>query len=329
MNDDRFLDDARRDPRPEFARGLRERLRSHEMPATGRAWAGIGLRPVLVGMVAVVAAVAAFTLPSVRASAQAFLDLFRVRNFAAVSFDPERLKQLESGKLDVKELLGGQIESLKEPGAPRGVASAGEAGAMAGFVARQPTYLPSGFVADSAFVQGDAAARITIHGDKVRAVLDALDIRDLQLPPGLDGKTATVRVSPAVFLRYRNGENRLALVQSRSPEVDLPAGIDLPTLGEIGLRILGLAPAEARRIAQTTDWHTTVLVPVPTDASSFSQVDVNGNRGLLVETTRRPNTKDGRRQAGSVLLWSDGDMVFALTGRLNRVDLVQMASSVR
>jgi len=114
--------------------------------------------------------------------------------------------------------------------------------------------------------------------------------------------------------------------------VDLPAGIDLPTLGEIGLRILGLGPAEAKRIAQTTDWHTTVLVPVPADASSFQQVDVNGNRGLLIETKARPDAPGAQgheRRDGSLLLWSDGDRVFALSGRINRVDLVQMASSVR
>ena len=206
--------------------------------------------------------------------------------------------------------------------------TAGEASAAASFVARQPSFVPGGFAPDSAFVHGDGAARITIRGDKVRTVLDALDIHDLQLPPGLDGKTATVRVNPAVFLRYRQGESRLALAQSRSPEVDLPAGIDVPTLGEIGLRILGLGPAEARRIAQTTDWHTTVLVPVPTDASSFQQVDVNGNRGLLIETQPRSDSNRGDRP-GRLLLWSDGDRVFGLTGPVSRVDLVQMASSVR
>jgi hypothetical protein len=225
-------------------------------------------------------------------------------------------------------MLGGQVETLKEPGRPRAVATASEAGSIAGFVVRQPSYLPSGYAADSAFVQGDGAVRITVHGDKVRDVLDALDIHDLQLPPGVDGKTATVRVNPAVFLRYRRGDAKLALAQSKSPEVELPAGIDLPTLGEIGLRIVGVAPPEAHRIAQTTDWHTTVLVPVPADASSFQQVDVNGNHGLLIETSGRAAGK-GERREGSVLLWSDGERVFALTGRVNRVDLVQVASSVR
>lgn len=329
MNDDRFLEQARRDPSPEFAGRLRERLRAGDAESGGRAWFAPVLRPALAGAFAVIVAVLVFTVPSVRASAQAFLDLFRVRSFAAVSFDPERLKRLENSQLDIKELLGGQVEELEDPGPARGVSSAGEAGAIAGFIPRQPSYLPSGYAPDSAFVQGDGAARITIQGDRIRTVLEALEIRDLQLPPGIDGKTATVRVHPAVFLRYRRGENTIGLAQSRSPEVDLPAGIDLATLGEIGLRILGLDRSEARRIAQTTDWHTTVLVPVPTSARSFQPIDVNGNRGLLIESSDRVAPDGKKVRSGRVLLWSDGDRVFALTGRVEGADLVQMAASVR
>ena len=56
----------------------------------------------------------AFTLPAVQAGAQAFLDLFRVRQFTGVEFDPERLRSLESSGLDPQAFLG-NVEPLTTP----------------------------------------------------------------------------------------------------------------------------------------------------------------------------------------------------------------------
>src|SRR6266513_1871618 len=105
--DDRFLHDARRAPRAEFATGLRARLErtaDERPPRVARRWA-----PVASGFVALAVIAALFTLPSVRASAQAFLDLFRVRNFTAITVDAARMRQLENGSIDLKGLLGDHI----------------------------------------------------------------------------------------------------------------------------------------------------------------------------------------------------------------------------
>ena len=55
-------------------------------------------------VVLVLIAIAAF--PSTRASAQAFLDLFRVVNIAAVPVNIDRLQQLSQQGLDIPTLLG-------------------------------------------------------------------------------------------------------------------------------------------------------------------------------------------------------------------------------
>jgi len=100
MNDDR-LDDPllhqyRREPDPRFARSLRERLRRAERRQ------GIS-RPVMRALAtacAIGVVVALFAIPSVRVSAQALLDLFRVRRFAAVQFDEARFEALRSADQD-------------------------------------------------------------------------------------------------------------------------------------------------------------------------------------------------------------------------------------
>ena len=169
--------------------------------------------------------------------------------------------------------------------------------------------------------------RVTADTERLRRVLESLAIRDVTIPDTLDGQTATITVPPIVEMKYESANRMAILVQARSPNITLPAGLDLPLFGEIGLRILGLGRAEARRFAHAIDWHTTLLVPVPANATSFRQVDVAGRRGLVIETAASPASQQ-RRQRFTIVLWSDGGQMFAMRGTLNPRDMLEMASSV-
>ncbi len=80
--------------------------------------------------------------------------------------------------------------------------------------------------------------------------MDALGINDVTVPAGLDGHIVNVRVPPVVTIRYEHSGRRTRLVQARSPQLTLPDSIDVQALGEIGLRILGLAEAEEKQSAE-------------------------------------------------------------------------------
>src|SRR5262245_29346738 len=78
----------------------------------------MGMRTRRLAVVAAVAVLlsALIAVPSTRASAQAFLDLFRVVHIAAIPVDVDRLKQLSSSGLDLPTLIGSQVEVLADPG---------------------------------------------------------------------------------------------------------------------------------------------------------------------------------------------------------------------
>jgi hypothetical protein len=115
--DESFLHSLRRDPSPEFAQRLRTKL---ELRSSASAHPAVPRRLVRVSALAAsIALVAfAFTFPSVRAAAQAFLDLFRVVNFAAVPVNVERIGELRDAQIDIPHVLGGQVEVLKQSGPP-------------------------------------------------------------------------------------------------------------------------------------------------------------------------------------------------------------------
>ncbi|MBI4475865.1 MAG: hypothetical protein HY654_01755 [Acidobacteria bacterium] len=324
--DDKFLYDMRTDPPPAFAGRLRARL-MHDPTASPRARSlplfRLGIAAASVAGIALLLA-----LPPVRASAQAFLDLFRVVNFTPVPVGEDRIRTLESDKIDLPRLIGEQVQVITEPGMRQSFQSREAASAAAGFRVRLPALLRPGLTLGKIELEGERAARVTGSTAKLRHVLEALEIRDVRVPQELDGQTATVRVPPMVHVAYKYGEQTVDFVQGRSPIVTMPEGIDLPMLGEIGLRILGLDSGEARRLAQAIDWRSTLLVPVPATASSLRQVDVRGHRALLIEMAGPPREGETRPRRLASLMWSEGDQVYAMKGPLRAEVLLEMANSL-
>jgi hypothetical protein len=318
--DDKMLHEYRREPDPAFASELRERLRRHERPRILPANPALRVLAAAAAVAVVVVVVA--TVPSVRVSAQSVLDIFRVKHFAAVEFKESRREVLESMEKD-HLMVFDKVETTLDPGPARHVASRAEAGTLAGFSVLAPHYLPDSLAADSVFVQGAGAIRVAASEAKLRALLDRLDLKKVKVPSGLDGQWVEVKKPPMVAQRFQSRERKVVLLQSTSPQVAMPAGWDLAQLGEIGLRILGLDAGEAKRVAKATDWKSTLLVPLPMNASSFRQVTIGRGQGLLINMADK-----NRDRVGSILLWSEGDRIFCLRGHMNASDLIQMAESI-
>jgi hypothetical protein len=107
--------------------------------------------------------------------------------------------------------------------------------------------------------------------------------------------------------------------------VSFPAGLDLAVLAEIGLRILGLDRVQAYRFANSIDWRTTLVVPVPANAASFREVNVQGQTALFIEAVG--DAAGPRNEA--VIMWSREGNVYALRGALRAPELLEMAQTVQ
>src|SRR6185503_280026 len=234
--DDQFLRDLKAQPKPEFAARLRATLRTVPPHAVARVAPAARFRKWFAAAASIAVVGFAFTLPPVQAAAEAFLDLFRVRNFTGVQFDPQRLQSLESSGISPESIFG-NVEPLTDfEIAPVSYATAAEAGQAAGIRVRTPAWVPQGFSPTGIMVSSEHAARLTLKTAGLQAVLDALGLADVELPEGLDGQTATVRVHPIVTQSYVNDDRNVLVIQSQGPEVSFPAGVDLSKLAYAGLR---------------------------------------------------------------------------------------------
>jgi hypothetical protein len=311
--DDRFLHDLRRPPSPEFAGRLRDALRAREATTRGGARSPAWRWLAVAASIAVVSV--AFTFPEVRAGAAAFLDMFRVVNFAGVRFDPQRLA---SSGLNLPSMFG-DIEPLTPDSPPVSYADPREAAVAAGIELKLPAWVPPGFTLSETLVSAEKSVRVTANTARIQAVLDTLALDDVHLPDGLDGQVATAHVPPVVGLKYTNGELAIRLFEARGAEASFPAEFDLAGLAQVALRILGMEPDEAYRTAYSVDWRNTLIVPVPADAASFRQINVAGADGLLVE----------RLRGGRTMFWSAGGQMYVLTGPIGDAELLEMAQSLQ
>lgn len=256
---------------------------------------------------------AAFSFPAVRAAAGDFLSLFRVQKFAAISISPEQIAVLE--RAAEQGLTPGEFEVFEEPGELMPVDSLAEAAAMTGLpTVRTVTRLGE---ADEIFVATGGSGRLTIDLEGARAIVAAAGADPMLLPDNLDGAHVDVDVYASVQQNWRDGT---VLAQTESPLVDYPDGLEPTVLGEALLQVLGMRADEARRLAQEIDWTSTLLLPVPQDFATFSEVSVEGESGVAL------NSVDG---SGSAVMWQKDGVVYVLNGPLSADRLVALANSLR
>jgi len=342
---DDFLSCLREEPRPEFGARLEERLREvdereRERRAAPKPWRRFV--PALAGAGVVAALALAFSLDPVRAAAREFLDLFRVKHFAAVPVDPQRLDRLAKGGVDFKSLVADQVQVVVAPQQPVEVASP-EAGAVeAGIVAHLPTVLPRRVELAQTTLGRPGSFRVQVDTSKLEALALAAGADEIEIPAWWNGATVDVEAPPVLAVRYARTievegrpprEDSFVLFQSAAPQVELPEGFDLAILGRLGLRVAGMSAEDALAFSRSIDWRATFLVPVPIQGGTFREVEVSGQKGLLV-TVQPPPRKapDGSaRRAHSLLLWSAAGQVFALQGPATHdgIEILEMAQSIR
>ncbi len=331
-------------PNPEAAlRRFQARYDSHEENSMLKRIFSKQLRPVWAVAAIAVLLFASFTLEPVRAFAGQFLGLFRVKNIEVITVDPTLL-----GKLGTNSQLGGQISQFlsasgtvtQKPTKPQLVADAKTASSQAGFTARLPgnrTDKPQ------LLVTGGSAFQFTVDRKRAQDILNQAGRSDLQLPASLDGATIKVTIPKGITAGYgtcppldqmdenvkpngsagRQMAGCIILADIPSPTVDTPPNLNVQQLAELGLQFSGMSAQQAHSFAQTVDWTSTLVVPIPRNAATYKQVQVDGVAGYLIQ---RP-VDDAPEFS---LIWVKNGIIYAIGGLSSNSDAaIQMANSMK
>jgi hypothetical protein len=303
-------------------------------------------RPVWVTAIAAAIILCALAFPSGRSLAQRFLATLRIEKVQPVALDFSAFE----GNRPLGELLSKMLSDKVVVTADEKVQhvdSAKDASELAGF----PVQLIHARTDAPKFtVQGQHAFHMTVDRERLQDVVDQAGRPDLLVPAKIDGATVSVSVSRSVALEYgdcpghiakegeapaRTPQERrewgqgeadantcLALIEAPVPQVNVPDDLNIQQLAEIAFQLTRMSPTQARELAQTIDWKTTLVLPIPRFAGSYSQVSVNGVQGTLINNS-------GRRGPGYALIWVKNGIIYGLIGHGESSEAIALANSLQ
>ena len=270
-------------------------------------------RLIAAGLTFVMAIALLMAFPTVRAAAGEFLGLFRVQKFAPISVSPQQMALL--GQLQEQGLSPGELVMVSEPDEPRAVDTLETAAHLTGYQLRQ--------LADrdrpvEIYVMGDASGYLDVDLAGARAIVQAVGVDPLLLPDSLDGARVNVQAYDSVQQLYADG---LMVMQTAAPDVTYPPDVDPTLLGEALLQVLGIEPAAAHQLAQSIDWTSTMLLPIPQDLGTYREVTVDGTTGVAVEPFDSGNDP--------AIVWQKDGMVYMMTGPVAVDELIIQANALQ
>jgi len=295
-------------------------------PKYRTAWVTLGV----IGLLAI-----SLSVPQIRVIANSFLGLFRVEQIEAVDVGVslESLPdEMETHFRAVDNLIGDQI-SVDKVVQPVEVANINEAAALAGLSVRMPN-LPEGET--HIYYQDSSAVRLVIDQKRWQALLDAMGHDDFVIPQSVDGAEVVVNIPSGVIvaigdcqfneidkvkLGHPDTENCTVFLQSTSPTIEAPPGVDINRAGQILLRTLGMSASEAEEFSTTVNWATTLVVPVPNDVD-YRHITVEGVDAIFLED------KFQSGKAVYTLLWLKDGMLHALIGDGTLADALESVDSL-
>lgn len=300
-------------------------------------------RPVWAMLLVVALVAGSMTFDPVRAWAGQFLGLFRVQSVEVLPVDPTLMDQLTGNSAlstQIGQLLSHSVTFTKKPSKPQIVSSPADATKLAGFQVRLPS---SRSDAPQLLVSGGSAFQFVVDRKLAQSVIDQMGRSDIQLPASLDGANIKATIPAGVSAAYgdcpkgeeltgesgstgsprRRFQNCVILAEIPSPTVDTPPDLDVQKLAELGLEISGMSADQARSYAQTVDWTSTLVIPVPRNAASYKSVQVDGVTGYLIQRS----VDDAPQYA---LIWVNNGIVYAIGGLgTNSAAAIQMANSLK
>jgi len=291
---------------------------------------GLAKRPLWIVAAGIVLVAGIFCTDAGRNMAHGLLSSLRMQKVQAVNvnFSPfvdpnanpalhQMVSQMISDKVNV---------TVNEPDQPATDAAA--ASRLAGFYVQ---LLSARKDPPKMVVGGQHTLNLAVDRARLQEIVLAAGHPEIVLPAALEGASFSVQVPRSIHLQYGNCPQRptatnaiagqviektpsvnayadcIRISEGPTPVVNVPAGLDVKQLAEIGLQVAGMTPGEAAEFFRTVDWKSMLTLSVPRQLRSYEPVKVAGVPGTLL-------TLSGRRGPGYTLIWADKGIAYSLVG---------------
>jgi hypothetical protein len=302
-------------------------------------------RGLLVAVIAIGIAIVLLSLPQGRGLVGQFFKSLRVQKVQAVNVDLSSFTDPNANPAlhdMVAKMISDKVVVTKSE-KDQSAADRAAAAQLAGFPVE---LLSSRKDAPKLDVSGEHDINLTVDRARLQAIFNEAGHSELVVPQSLDGAAVAVDIPRAVQAQYGNcptpttATNAVAsnitgptpattefsdcvrLREGPSPIVNVPPGLDVEHLAQIGLEVAGMSPTQSQDFLKTVDWKSTLSMTVPRFLRSYQGVKVDGVQGTLL-------TLAGRRGPGYTLIWAKNGTVYSLVGFGDSSEAVDLANSLK
>lgn len=286
-----------------------------------------------------------FTFAPLRSWAESFLAIFRVEHFTVLELNPTQLHgSLQNDAFfnqTVGHILSDEVTVTLAPQKPIPVPDAATASKLAGFQVR----LLGGQLPSALLFKSGAAAQLKLDRDRLQSILNEAGRTDLQIPASVNGAVLGLRLPAGIVAFYGNcgslparlrgihepanndapDSSCVSLMEMPSPVVTAPPQFNstqMAQIAQIALQFLGMNPRQAASFTQRVDWTTTLVLPVIEGQTSYENIDIAGNDGVLL----RPQSP--RSANRFTLMWVEKGIVYGLNGSGNDTIALNLAEQL-
>ena len=298
-----------------------------------------------VAAIAVVLLVGSLSIPGTRHLLQRSLGSLRMQKVQAVNVDLSPFVDANANPTlhqMVAQMISDKVQILvNENDQP--VSDAAAATQMAGFHVQLISARKDSPIL---VVGGEHKVNVTVDRERLQEIVNEAGHPDLVLPQSLNGSSLAVQIPRSANIQYgtcpgpATATNAITsnitgptptttqfsdcvrLREGPSPIVNVPSGLDVGNLAQIGLETGGMTPNQARDFLQTVDWKSTLSMSVPRFLRSYEEVKVAGTKGTLLSMA-------GRRGPGYTLIWAKNGIVYTLTGFGDSSQAIGLADSLK
>jgi hypothetical protein len=167
------------------------------------------------------------------------------------------------------------------------------------------------------------AAGTVVNAADLELALRKAGVSDQIVPRQWDGARLTLHTSAVVIAEWPD----VVLVQSLPLTLTVPSGFDFPAFSALVLRVLGVGPEEARRLAERAGTSPAWLAPLERDMEgrgTLEEIALNSGPATLLQEVQ----EDGAMKRITIV-WSVPDRVYLLSGKLSRELAIAIAGAVQ
>jgi hypothetical protein len=161
------------------------------------------------------------------------------------------------------------------------------------------------------------SAGTMVKVEVLQNALKAVGITNLTIPAQWDGAEIALHTSPVVVAEWPD----IIFAQSLPLTLSAPPGFDFPAFSAVILRVMGVEPAEAQRLAEQMGTTPAWIAPIDSSFDKFASIEevqlASGPATLVQESDRLS------------MVWSVPDRVYLISGKLPRELAIAMANAVQ